>query len=278
MSLPFSMTKNKNPTLSIITVTYNSGKNIKPYLDSLKKYLFPHVNSELIIVDNNSKDNTVSLLEKLSFSTPQLTLFRNPKNLGFAAANNQAVKIAKGKFLFFLNPDTCLKDSSIKKLIQKLENNPKIGIISPALVNERGDYQPLAYPPQTLKNAFQEFFLQKKTFSPYIPKEEQEVHSLVAAAILIKKSLFDRLGGWDEKYFMYFEDHDLCDRVRKAGKKVLYSPQSKIIHEVGSSCKTIKKKPNQWLIQSSKKYHGILKYYLLTLILWSGQKWQKLKK
>jgi len=272
------MTKHNPPKLTIITVTYNSAHLLKPYLNSLKKYLFPHLACQLIIVDNNSTDKTISLLENLSQKTPQLTIFKNPKNLGFATANNQAVKIARGKYLLFLNPDTRLLDSSLKNLIQKLEYNSKLGIISPALVNQKGDYQALAYPPQTLKNAFLQFFLNQNTFSPYTPTKEESVHTLVGAALIIKKSLFTRLGGWNEKYFMYFEDHDLCDRVRKAGKQILYCPKAKVFHEVGASGKTIKDKPNRWLIQSSKKYHGIIKYYLLTLIIRSAQFWQKLKK
>ena len=95
-------------------------KNIKPYLDSLKKHLFPYIDSQLIIVDNNSRDKSISILEKFSLKTPQLTIFRNPRNLGFASANNQAAKIAKGKFLFFLNPDTRLKNNWCLKILRKI--------------------------------------------------------------------------------------------------------------------------------------------------------------
>lgn len=272
------MIKDKIPHLTVITVTYNNSGQIENYFRSLKKHLFPKIATQVIVVDNNSQDNTILILEDLAIHHPQLTIFRNPQNRGFSAANNQTANLAQGKYLLFLNPDTQLKDSSFLKLIQKLENDPKIGLISPALVNKRGDYQPLAYHPQTLKNAFWQFFFQKNTFSPYVPPNEQVVHALAGAALIMKKTLFDRLDGWNEKYFMYFEDLDLCDRVRKLGKKIVYCPQATLIHELGSSGKNLGQKPSRWLVQSSKKYHGLFKYCLLNLIIRSGQRWQKLKK
>jgi GT2 family glycosyltransferase len=272
------MKSKDHPELSIITVTYNSSAQIKPYFDSLKKYIFPKINTRLIVVDNHSSDETVSLLESLAIDYPQLTVFRNPRNLGFAAANNQAARIALAPYLLFLNPDTRLLDSSLLRLITQLENNPKIGLIAPALLDPQKHPQPSVYPPQTLSNAFFEFFLNRKTFSALAPPERTEVFAVSGAAMLLKKNFFDRLGAWNEKYFMYFEDLDLCDRIRKAGKKVVYFPSVKVIHEIGSSGHSLGQKPSRWLIQSSKKYHGVVKYYLLTLIIYLGRKCQKLKK
>ena len=268
------MTKTQKPILTIITVTYNSHSLIPEYFKSLEKYLLSKISSEVIIVDNASRDKSVSLLEKLAIQNKNLTIFRNPENRGFSRANNQGAKIAKGKYLLFLNPDTRLRDSSLVKLVGRLERDKTIGLIAPKLLNNDGKPQVSVYRPQTLKNAFLEFFLAKNTYSPHAPKEESSVHAVMGAAVLIRKSLFERLGGWNEKYFMYFEDLDLCRRIKKINKKVIYAPSATVVHQLGSSSKTLKRKPGRWLVQSSKKYHGLLKYYLLTFIIWSGQKWR----
>jgi len=268
------MIKTEKPILTIITVTYNSEKLIPEYFKSLKKYLLPKIPSEIIVIDNASRDKSVSLLEKLAVQNKNFTVFRNPDNRGFAKANNQGAQIAKGKYLLFLNPDTRLRDFSLLKLIGRLERDKTIGLIAPRLLNDNGKPQPSVYRPQTLKNAFLEFFLGQNTYLPYAPQRKTSVHAVMGAAILMRKNLFERLGGWNEKYFMYFEDLDLCRRIKKINKKIIYFPSAAIIHRLGSSSKTLKTKPSKWLVQSSKKYHGFLKYYLLTFIIYLGQKWR----
>ena len=94
---------------------------------------------------------------------------------------------------------------------------------------------------------------------------------------MIKKSLFNKIGGWDKRYFMFFEDLELCRQIRKLGYKIYFFPSCHLIHCHGASGKALADSANQWrrLIPSSKIYHGLLKHYLLYLITWSGQKWKK---
>jgi GT2 family glycosyltransferase len=133
----------------------------------------------------------------------------------------------------------------------------------------------------TAKNAISEFWFGKKdAFSKYTPTANLPigVEAVVGGAMLISKEVIEKVGLFDERYFMYFEDLDYCRRARKAGFKVWYLPGVKIIHEHGASGHNLAEEKNQWrrLVPSSKVYHGILKHYMINLILWSGQKVRKI--
>jgi GT2 family glycosyltransferase len=128
----------------------------------------------------------------------------------------------------------------------------------------------------TLTRAIQEFWFGKKVYSKYAPQESYPipVDAVVGAAFLVTPYAIEKVGLLDERYFMYFEDLDYCRRVWKAGLKVYYLPQAQIIHYHGVSGRKLAPKSMQWkrLVPSSKIYHGLLKHYLLTLIILFGQK------
>ena len=107
-----------------------------------------------------------------------------------------------------------------------------------------------------------------------------EVDVIRGGFCFVRRAVFEEAGRWDERYFMFFEDLDYCKRVQEKGLKVYYYPGASIVHYHGASGKQIADQENQWrrLIPSSKIYHGVLKHYFLTAILWLGQKWQKLVK
>lgn len=263
--------------LSIIIPTWNTAEITLKCIKTIQKYI-KNFSYEIIVVDNGSTDDTLKVL-----SSTKVKIIKNKKNLGFAKANNQAVKIAQGEYFLFLNSDMELINSSLIDMFNFIKNDPQIGLIGPQFLNTDLTPQSSVFPPQTALNAFREFWLnQKNSYSKYTPQTEKpiKVWAVSGGCILTRKSFFKSIGGWNEKYFFYFEDLDLCRKINKMGKDVIYFPQCQIIHRHGASGIKLADPSNQWrrLIPGSKMYHGLFEYYLINSILWSGQKWQNIKK
>lgn len=263
--------KNK---LSIIIVTWNTAQITKKCVDTINRYI---PGQEIIVVDNGSADDTVEILKKIK----NLKIIENHANLGFAKANNIGFKHATSKYIIFMNSDIELLDKSILKMINYLKNNSQVGLIGPKFLNPDLTPQASVFPPQTPLNAFKEFWLnQPEAYSKYLPKEDKptEVSYISGGCIGIKKDFFQKIGKWNEKYFFYFEDMDLCREVARHHKKIIFYPKCLIIHRHGASGKQLADLQNQWrrLISGSIKFHGYLKHSLINFIIWSGQKWQKL--
>ncbi len=255
--------------LSVVIVTWNTALITKRCLDSVKRYL-PHC--QVIIVDNGSTDNT----QKLLSADKSIKYVFSEKNLGFAKGNNLGVQSAQGEYLLFLNSDMELIDNSLESMFEYIQKHREIGVIGPKFLNPDLTPQSSVFPPQSLCNAFKEFWLGQVAYSKYLPQKlvPHHVWALSGGCMLIKKDYFLSLGGWNEKYFMYYEDLDLCRQVRKTGSKIVYYPSALVVHRHGASGKNLADSANQWrrLIPGSKLYHGQFVHYLLFLISWSGQK------
>jgi len=267
--------KAKNKKLSIIIPTWNTAEVTLKCVKTLQKFL-GKIDYEIIIVDNGSSDNTIQVLSKVR----DLILIKNKNNLGFAKANNQAVKQASGEYFLFLNSDMELIDNSIIEMLSFIEKDPQIGAVGPQFLNIDLTPQASVFPPQTSINAFKEFWLGKKAYSKYLPNLDSpsKVWSISGGAFLIRANLFKKVGQWNEKYFFYFEDLDLCRAIRKKNKSIYFFPKCKVIHRHGFSGQKLADSANQWrrLIPSSIKFHGFIRHYFINFIIWSGQKWQKL--
>jgi len=262
--------------LSIIIVTWNTAQITLKCVQTINNFLD---NPEIIIVDNGSEDNTVELLSK----EKNVKIIKNGENLGFSKANNIGLHYASHEFILFMNSDIELIDDSINDLFEYFKDNENIGIIGPKFLNPDLTPQASVFPKQSALNAFKEFYLnQKNSYSKYIPKTEKpiKVWAISGGCILTRKSFFESIGGWNEKYFFYFEDMDLCRQINKIGKDVVFFPQCQIIHRHGASGANLADSNNQWrrLIPGSKMYHGLFQHYLINSILWSGQKKSKLLK
>jgi GT2 family glycosyltransferase len=271
----------KKTKLSVVIVNYNTGNQLKECIDSVKKTTenLKDPPSEIIVVDNASRDGSFKILKK----EKNVKLFPNKENKGFSKAVNQGMKIAEGEYILLLNPDTVIKKDAIQKLLNFAENTVDCGAVGPKLLNSDGSIQPSVFKLPTLYYAILEYWLgQKDKYSKYTPPAGRTtaVEALVMACFLISPKAFKKVGFLDEKFFMYFEDLDYCKRIRDASFKVYYLPHAEVIHYHGTSGKNLAEAQNQWkrLIPSSKKYHGALMHYLITFVLWTGQKWQKLKK
>lgn len=263
--------KNK---LSIIIVTWNTAKITQKCVKTINQFI---PGQEIIVVDNGSQDDTVKILKNIK----NVKLIENGANLGFAKANNIGLKFATSEYIIFMNSDIELIDNSILKMIDFLKKNQNIGIVGPKFLNPDCTPQASVFPPQTALNAFKEFWLgQSNAYSKYIPKSDNptEVSYISGGCIAVNKKFFKKIGKWNETYFFYFEDMDLCRQIKKFGKKIYYFPNCQIIHRHGASGKNIAPAKDQWkrLIPGSKKFHGIFNHYLINFIIWSGQKWQKL--
>ncbi len=257
--------------VSIIIVNYNTKSLTQKCIDSIKKYE-TELKLEIILVDNGSKDGSKEHFSKIK----NIKYLYNDTNAGFAKANNIGAKIASHNVLFFLNSDTETIDSSLKTAVKFLTDNPEVGLVGAKLYNSDMSLQSSCYNDQTIINALKEYVLgHKKSFSKFSPFETTpiQVFAVVGAAVGIRKELFWSIGGWDERYFMYFEDLELCRKVNKLHKKVVYLPSWSLIHHHGKSGEG-NQTHSSWkkLVPSSKTYHGNLKHTLLFIIIWLTQK------
>jgi GT2 family glycosyltransferase len=195
----------------------------------------PKYTAEIIIVDNDSRDGILDWLQATSYK-PQA--FQN-ENTGFAAGNNLGIKKASGKYILLLNPDTKLQPDTLQTMLDFMESRPDIGISGCKLIKADGKLDLACrrrFPNPW--NSFNRLFLRDNTnynYSDIDENQEMEVDSVVGAFLLIRKSVIDKIGLLDEKFFMYGEDLDWCWRCKKAGFKVWYYPKTFIIHYKGES-------------------------------------------
>lgn len=257
------------PSISIIIPTWNTLDITSKCIATIIKQL-PKNYAEIIIVDNGSTDETENVLSQ----NKNIVYHRNSSNLGFAKGNNVGAALATSDVLFFLNSDMELLDSSLVKMVDFLKNNSDCGIIGPQFLNPDLTVQGSIMPDQSITNAFKEFWLKRPSYSKYYLNSLTSVWSISGGAVLITKKLFDQIGGWDERYFFYYEDMELCRQVRKLNKKIYYFPECQVVHRHGASGQKIANSANQWrrLIPGSKMYHGVLKHYLINLVIWLSQK------
>lgn len=224
--------------VSLIILTYNSGKYIDDLLQGLiEKYKeeIQEKKLEILVADNNSQDETLKLLKKYK----EVRVVENGENLGFAKGNNVVVEQAKGNTLVFLNPDTKVVGGDIFEMVSEFED-PLVGIVGGKIKNYKGSRELSCGKVYTwwsvllLSLGLEEFVGVR-----FAPEKRREVDYVSGAFLAINHFLFEQLNGFDEHYFMYIEDADLCFRVKKDGFKVVFSPLATIQHMgQGSSNRT----------------------------------------
>lgn len=232
--------------LSVIIVNYNVKYFIEVCLHSVFRAA-EGIDTEVIVVDNNSMDDSCAMIKA---KYPQVTLIENKENTGFGHANNQGVAIAKGEYILFVNPDTVMPEDFLQKMVGYMDQHPEAGSAGPKLIDGRGVYAPdgkKSFP--SLSVAIFKTTGVNKIFSksPYFNKyyavhvaedEVAEVDILSGCCMLVRHSVIKEVGGaFDEAYFMYCEDFDLCYRIQQAGYKNIYYPETTLIHYKGESTK-----------------------------------------
>ncbi|MCK9409375.1 MAG: glycosyltransferase family 2 protein [Bacteroidetes bacterium] len=221
--------------LSIIIVNFNGVNVTKNCISSLYRFLDVQ-ESEVIVVDNNSSDASRTELPALF---PQIVFHQLHENKGFGAANNAGAKIASGEILFFLNNDTLLTSEITEKLTRILMSVESYGIVAPRLMNGNGSFQLSFGKHPTIANEMNSRKRSNDLAAQQLeaPLDNHPVQKewVTGAAFLIRKMLFQQIGGFNEEYFMYFEDADICKRVRNVGYSVWYVPEASLIHLGGMS-------------------------------------------
>ncbi len=230
-------------SVSIIIVTYNSEKEIVNCIHSLLTQL-NDINGEIIIIDNNSTDNTISLINDIK--SKSISIIRNKENFGFTKAINQGIKNAKGDYILFLNPDTIVPNGTIRILLNEIKNNSNCGAIAPQLRYPDGEIQKSCRRFPRRRDILYEsiglskIFNNSKVFNywkmgDFSHNESKLVDQPAGAALLIPKKNFDEIGLLDEQFPMFFSDVDLCKRIWDAGYNVQYTTNSFITHKGGTS-------------------------------------------
>lgn len=221
--------------VSIVIVNYNGLRYTRRCIESLFRFHNPD-SVEIIVIDNNSSDGSQIELPNLF---PSIKFISLSENRGFGAANNAGAKIAKGDILFFVNNDTLFIDESLGKLSKILSSHNDYGIVGPKLLNEDRSFQLSFGKFPTLGNEHEA----KRISNDFLLQSKEEVSSndpikkdwVTGAALMIKQELFEAVGGFDEQYFMYFEDIDLCRRANAKGYESLYISSIHLIHFGGRS-------------------------------------------
>jgi GT2 family glycosyltransferase len=250
----------------VIIVSYNVLEYLCHCIDSIIAQ--KDIRVEIIVVDNNSTDATKDLIKS---KYPAVKLICNSDNFGFSAANNQGIKIASSEIILLLNPDTELKEKGALQHAKKyLEGDPQIAILAPQLLNTDGSFQPSFWSFHAVKELMLELFYMhrmKQAMPP--PSSSILVEAASGAALFFRRSLVDEIGGLDENMF-WTEDIDFCYRATQTGKKVIWTPEIRIIHHGGKSSAgnesvTI---PNQVMskIKFSKKHDSVPMFFLVDIL------------
>ncbi|MCX8019770.1 MAG: glycosyltransferase family 2 protein [Chitinophagaceae bacterium] len=234
--------------LSVIIVSYNVCRLLEQCLSSVLRSM-QGISGEIIVIDNHSADETKNRLPPLF---PKVQFVFNDQNRGFATACNQALSLAKGKYILFLNPDTTVTEDCFGKCIAFLEQNPEAGALGVHMVDEKGKFlkESRRAFPTPLVSFFKLFgltglFPSSPLFARYymghLPENKiHETEVLAGAFMMVRREALNKTGGFDERFFMYGEDIDLSWRLIQAGYKNYYFPETTIVHYKGGS--TVKNK------------------------------------
>lgn len=240
----------KNPILSIVIVSYNTKEILKDCLKALEK-VKDEISFEVIVVDNASSDGSPEVVEK---EFPKYKLIKKRKNVGFSIGNNAAKRYCCGRYILFLNSDTLVHKNTLNKTVSYLEKNEDVGSITCKIVLPDGNldkdsrrsfptpwvaFTHLVFP---LDRIFPRSRIFSKYWYGYMPEDkEHEVDVIQGAYHLTRKRILNKVGWFDEDYFLDGEDIDLCWRIKKLGLKIIYYPEVKITHIKKAS----KKRPNK---------------------------------
>lgn len=238
------MENKKSLELSIIIVSYNSSNLLEECLDSIFKYP-PRQNYGVIVVDNNSTDGSQELVRK---KYPEVELITNTSNIGFAAANNIAIKSTNSDFILLLNSDCQVYKDSLDEMMNFIDNTTEAGIIGPKIINSDGSmqYSCRKFPSiidaglhSILVNIAPDNPVSRKYKLTDINRENPfTVDWVSGSCMLIRRQALMDTGFMDENYFMYVEDIDICFQMWKKNWKVFYYPYAEILHHTGGSTNT----------------------------------------
>lgn len=236
---------NYGPDVSVIIVNYNTRQLTMNCLASVYES-FTSFQYEIIVVDNASRDGSV---EAIGGAYPKVRMIANRDNTGFAVANNQAMEIAKGRYILLLNSDTVVQKDTLETMIEFMDSHPEMGasgckVILPDGSLDKACKRGFPTPSASFYYAFgiSRMFPERPKFNQYqlghlSPDDEYPVDCLVGAFMIVRRETIDQVGGLDETFFMYGEDIDWCYRIKEAGWGIYYYPRTYIVHYKGASAR-----------------------------------------
>ncbi|MBU0458602.1 glycosyltransferase family 2 protein [Patescibacteria group bacterium] len=257
------------PLISTLVLNYRTPLDAVTCVKNLQKQTISD-QMEIIVIDNHSDDDSIGILRNRLGDFKNVKIVETWANLGFGKGNNIGEPYAKGEFILILNPDTEPEPNALEKLISVLRSDESIGIIAPKLEfpdgTARDSYRTFpTIPDLIIKRTFLRRFF-KERLKHYLQHEKDPFYTrdtdwVVGAFMLMKRSLFEELGGFDPRFFLFFEDTDLCRRCWKAGKRVLFYPQvsaSDHKHRLSGSgvLPLIKTKSGRAHVVSAVRYFG----------------------
>ena len=235
--------------VSVVIVSYNTRDILRNCLQAL----FEHskgIDMEVFVVDNNSQDGSADMVKN---EYPTVLLMANNQNLGFAAANNQAFPLAKGNYIVLLNPDAYIRPLSIQNSIAFMDKTPDCGLCGGKIISPAGQLEPSArrFPSALskllalsgLRGKFpQSAILNYYEFGTFAHDRPQEVDWVPGTFTIVRKKMLDEIGAFDERFYIYYEETDLCMRAKMAGWTIYFIPDAEVTHIGGASSKTRKDK------------------------------------
>ena len=270
--------------LSIIIVSYNVRQFLEQALISIKKALRT-IQHEIVVVDNSSADGTASMIGE---QFPEVKLLANSMNRGFARANNQALAICRGEILCLINPDTLVQENTFEVLVRFFDHHPRAGAVGCKILNPDGSLQlacrrsiPTPWVAFTKISGLARLFPNSRTFGRYNltfldPDQTTEVEAISGSFMMVRRSAIDQVGLLDPDFFMYGEDLDWCFRIRKAGWKIYYVPETQIIHFKGESSKKSPFEQRRMFYEAMHRYvkkhfsrgEALVPSWLLIMAIW----------
>lgn len=251
-------------TLTVIIVNWNTRNLLERCLSSIFE-ADSKVDFEVVVVDNGSSDGSVEMV-KAKF--PQVRLVENEANLGYCRASNQAMRGSRAKYLLLLNSDTEIFPGTLDSLVDFAEAHSEVGAVGPRLVNPDGtlQYSCRGFPSfgQAIMHAFIGPLFPNNPYTraykmvEWDHSSEREVDWISGAAMFLKREVAEQVGFFDEDYFMYVEDVDLCYRLWQAGWKVYYFPKARVMHHIAKSSR---QSPGMILEHHRSLYHFYTKRY-----------------
>jgi GT2 family glycosyltransferase len=230
--------------LSIIILCWNDRAVIQDCLRSIISNTHS-TEFEVIVSDNGSTDGSVDLIRE---QYPQVQLIENGRNLRFAKANNVGIRASRGEYVLILNPDTIIHDSTLDQIVSWADEHPEAGAFGCRVLNSDGSYQVSARPFASFHGEWiaalylralgrlNKWFT-SDSYTGWNGTSQRQVDWLSGCFILVRGNVLKALDGFDEQFFYYYEDMDLCRRIRQAGYSILYTPEATIIHLGGQSTK-----------------------------------------
>lgn len=229
------------PELSVLIVCFNDADEVLPCLASIYATP-PDAAFEVVLVDNASSDGSAGRVRQ---DYPQVRVIEAGYNAGYAGGNNLAFEHARGKYVLFLNPDTRLSPGTLDVLLKTADELPELGALGPKVLNEDGSLQHSCFHSPRLADVLDSVMATRipgyarlfgyMGYSDGDYEREMEVNGVSGCCLLAPRELLATVGVFDEEYFIYFEEADLCERIRRHGRRVYYTPETAIVHLGGAT-------------------------------------------